>query len=685
MKPIALFGAGFLALASLAPALAQSSDARDARDTRGGEPRTLNTPRSFTEARTKSGWQARARDIRENVLVSCGLWPLPEKAPLNAKIFGRLEKDGYSIEKVYFQTYPGFYLAGNLYRPLDKGPGPFPGILNPHGHWKEGRLVDNEDGSSMARCINFARQGMVAFAYDMVGYNDTMQVGQHRAFATNSVNLLWNISLMGLQTWNSVRALDFLESLPDVDPKRLACTGESGGGTQTFMLGAIEDRLAAQAPIVMVSHTMQGGCLCENAPGLRVNDFNVDIAASVAPRAQILVACTGDWTKATMTMEGPALESVYRLFKAPQNLRYVIFDYKHNYNKTSREAVYEWFGKHLLKHPDPSSLKETPYQKLTEAEMLVFKEEKLPSDALNHDQFIASLIKSARHQLDDLKPYDKRSLANYKDTLFPAYRHTLKVEFPERGLQAEIGEVKQMGQYTTTALTLGREGKGDRIPATMISPAKDSLKATVVLAGPTGKAAFVHPDGTPAGLARKLTDRGFSVLLLDMFQTGELANPAAAKQRNPFERHFTTYNRTDMQEQVQDLITACSFARAHSKLGKRTVILCGTGRAGLAAMLAAPGADAVVADCDHFDPSNPQSLLLSSVFVPGLLKIGAFEGVATLAAPNPLVLHNTGGKFTTAWLRDAYSAAGAAKSFRESSTRLEDDALVQQIANLKVR
>ncbi len=113
---------------------------------------------------------------------------------------------------------------------------------------------------------------------------------RHRRFATNQVNLLWNISLMGLQTWNSIRALDFLESLPDVDRKRLACTGASGGGTQTFMLGAVEDRLAAQAPVVMVSHTMQGGCLCENAPGLRVEYSNMEIAAAAAPRPQILVA-----------------------------------------------------------------------------------------------------------------------------------------------------------------------------------------------------------------------------------------------------------------------------------------------------------------------------------------------------------------------------------------------------------
>ncbi len=99
---------------------------------------------------------------------------MPEKTPLNARMFGKIERDGYSVEKVYFQSYPGFYVGGNLYRPLGRGAGPFPAILNTHGHWEHGRLWRTPElCSNPGRCINFARQGMVAFAYDMVGYNDT--------------------------------------------------------------------------------------------------------------------------------------------------------------------------------------------------------------------------------------------------------------------------------------------------------------------------------------------------------------------------------------------------------------------------------------------------------------------------------------------------------------------------------
>src|SRR5258705_3372278 len=156
---------------------ATAAGALPPKDERAGTPKTLDTLRTFPEVGSRAEWEARAKELREHILVSCGLWPMSEKTPLNAEIFDRIERDGYSVEKVYFQSYPGFYVAGNLYRPLGKGKGPFPAVLNPHGHWATGRLNDTKEGSIAARCISFARQGMVAFSWDMTGYNDMMQLG----------------------------------------------------------------------------------------------------------------------------------------------------------------------------------------------------------------------------------------------------------------------------------------------------------------------------------------------------------------------------------------------------------------------------------------------------------------------------------------------------------------------------
>src|SRR6266404_731562 len=401
-------------------------------DQPAGAVKDLNTSREFPAISSRREWRQRAQEIREQILVSCGLWPMPHKAALQPRIFDRVERDGYTVEKVYFQTLPGFYLGGNLYRPLGRGNRPFPAILNPHGHWKEGRLADNQDGSIPARCINFARQGMIAFSYDMVGFNDTFFVdhgnvsaenfyARHRRFATNQICQLWNVSLMGLQTCNSIRALDFLESLPDVDHKRLACTGESGGGTQTYMLGAVDDRLAAQAPVVMVSHIMQGGCSCENAPGLRVEYSNMEIAAAAAPRPQILVAATGDWTKDTLTVEGPAIKHIYDLLNAPENFHFVRFDFGHNYNQTSREAVYEWLAPRLLGKSCPTSLKEPPYQKEPDPDLRVFPDGKLPADALSQEQLIHLMIQRWQAQWRALRPTSARKLEKFKEAIFPVW------------------------------------------------------------------------------------------------------------------------------------------------------------------------------------------------------------------------------------------------------------------------
>ena len=650
----------------------------------------LNTPRDFPIITSRAQWETRAREIREQILVSAGLWPMPEKTPLQTKVFGKIIRDGYSIEKVAIQPWPGFYLAGNLYRPLGKGNGPFPGVLNPHGHWPKGRMVDDKDGSIAARCISFARQGMIAFSYDMVGYNDTRFADSpategdfykvHRHFATNdNANLLWSITLMGLQTWDSIRALDFLESLPDVDKSRLACTGESGGGTQTFLLGAIDDRLAAQAPVVMVSHVMQGGCGCENMPGLRVEYSNMEIAAAAAPRPQIMVAATGDWTKDMPRVEGPAVESVYRLLGAPEKLRYVQFDFGHNYNQTSREAVYDWFGHVLLDHPDAVSLKEAPYTKEPDADLRVFPDGQLPGDALTEEQLIASLKKRAQDRFASLLPRDTASLENFQRVMLPAWRHTLQVEWPQQSGHVSVNSKTLDNDYTVSELEISRPG-GRKIAAVLFppsgSPRKSSRPNLVILVHPDGGSAFFDAVGKPIGLAKILSEKGNSVLVIKKFST--------TPPRDQFANFFSGYNRTLLQERVADLLAVCSEATVGFGTGGsfRTTV-CGSGRAGLWALLAAPAADAVVADCDGLEANNDQALLAPDLFCPGIRRIGDFEGAAILASPHPLLLYNLGKNFPDKSVHAVYSTLKSGKDFRAESNHPTDEALAGWISRAR--
>ncbi len=662
-----------------------------ATDQRAREITTLNTPRTFPEITSKADWEKRAKEIREQILVSAGLWPMPEKTSLNASVFGKIEHEEYTVEKVYFESLPGFFVCGNLYRPAGKGHGPFPAVLNPHGHWPEGRLVDNTNGSVAARCINFAKQGMIAFSYDMFGYNDThfpLPAGSkhtletfyatHRHFATNTpVPMLWNINLMGLQLWDSIRAMDFLEELADVDKTRIAITGASGGGTQTFMLGAVDDRLAAQSPVVMVSHTMQGGCGCENMPGLRVEFSNMDIAAAAAPRPQLMVAASGDWTKDMMTVEGPTVESIYKLFDATERLRYVRYESKHNYNQTSREAVYGWFDKCLLNSGDGAPVKEATYTKDPDNELLVFPENKLPSQAISENELITYLMERTRKQLDKLTPHGKASLADYKKVLSPAWRHTLQLDIPENGVSGTFDAASKVTDEFSgcswTRLAIGRSGKGDRISAMMFKPARPINNTLVVLASNKGNAVFLDNKGQPTGLARSLVDANIQVITFDLFST--------PTNRNEVDLFFTTYNKTTMQERVQDIATVAAFARGATKAATKLVLI-GEGKAGLAAILAAPLVDAVAADCSAADNSD-LFRVKPEIFVPGLRSVGDFIGVATLAAPNPILICADYKKFSAGLLRDVYKDLHATRAFQWEYAWPKDDEIVKWVARLK--
>jgi len=668
-----------LALGGIAPAASVVANGLPASDQRASRFVDLNTPRSFAPPDSRRDWEAMARDIREATLVHNGLWPMPPKTPLNARVTDRVERDGYTLEKVVIETRPGFFLAGNLYRPLGKGSGPFPAVLNPHGHGKDGRLHDDDQYSNPARCIQFARNGVIALNYDMVGYNDTMQLGAHRKFLLQPELQLWSLSLMGLQTWNSIRAVDFLLSLPDVDKRRIACTGESGGGTQTFLLGAADERLAAQAPVCMVSHSMQGGCQCENAPGLRVRYSNMEYAASPAPRPQVLVACTGDWTRATLKIEGPAIQRVYALFGRRAPFATALHPFNHNYNLTSRQTVYEWFNLHLLREPENAFSFERPYEKIPDAQARLLKDGEVFPGALGEEAFVESLIRERRGAFEGLLPKGLDSSELFRASQRVAWRHNLQLDTGAR-LIAQPSPRKDFGNVFATPVAFGRVGAGDRLGGVWFEPRTRRRSTAIVLANLEGKKANLTADGSPGGLAAYLVNAGFPVLVFDLFLTGDTADTAAAAKRKPLEKFFTTYNRTDAQERVQDLVTAVQLTRESFRA--RRVVVCGEGRAGLLAMLAAPVADGVVADGSQLDTTDDAVFMAEDIFMPGIRAMGGFEGVLGMAAPNKLLLHNLGPRFGVEAINQCYRAVRADRYRTLSMGRLPTEQLAKEMEKL---
>jgi acetyl xylan esterase AXE1 len=662
-----------LALAQSA-SLAQEAPKNDLRLT---EIRHLDLTYNFAGYRSQEEWLDRAARLKKQILVSAGLWPTPAKTHLQPTIFGKVDRGDHTVEKVYFESYPGFYVTGNLYRPKNVS-GKLPAVLCPHGHWTYGRLENQQLNSGPARAASFARQGYIAFSYDMVGYNDSAAVS-HRFAAGHRENVvdresLWSVNLLGLQLWNSIRSIDFLLTLPEVDPERVACTGESGGGTQTFLLTAVDDRVKLSAPVNMVSFLMQGGSVCENAPNLRIDTNNVEIASLAAPRPMMMVSATGDWTKNMMTSEYPAVGRIYKLFDAEDKLTAIQIDADHNYNQPSREAVYGWFAHWFLGKAETTPVKERGNAVAPINDLLVFFGRPRPENELNESQLTENLIETRKKQLDEAQPRDAAGLERFREQFGEAFKYSLMAEYPQWGEMAvENLGVKNAPGVVSERLIISRRERGDHVEAVLWKPPKPKPKPVNAFA------LVVEPASND--LITRLVKADYTVLSLKLFPGG--------RQIPDKIKFFTTYNRTDEANRVQDILTAIALLKntLMAYLGnegqKTSLSVVAQGNAGLLALLArglAPAIDRMVIDAAQFDSSSDEAFI-KSMAIPGIRRAGDFTTAVTVAPLTPLLIHNTGNKFKAEKIEAVYNALGKAENFKSQSAKLSDAELVTWLSS----
>ena len=338
---------------------------------------------------SQADWEKRAEVIREGIIKGMKLEQMPARtAPFNTIIHSTREMDGYIVENIAIESFPGFFITGNLYRPLN--PAPFtksPAILSVHGHGPDLRFGE----SMQKRSAAFARMGAVVFAYDMIGYGDSKQVDHKIPIA------------LTLQTYNSQRVIDYLISRPDVDPERIGVTGESGGGTQTILITALDPRIKVSAPVVMVSAYFFGGCTCESGMPIHKSvdhqTNNVEIAALAAPRPMLLVSDGGDWTKNNPRIEFPYVQKVYSTYQVESRVGNVhLAGERHDYGKNKRAAVYNFFGHYLGLNagriPYQDGFDESFVTLLSADELRVFNNQHpIPSSALKGDKAVMNFLK----------------------------------------------------------------------------------------------------------------------------------------------------------------------------------------------------------------------------------------------------------------------------------------------------
>ena len=522
-------------------------------------------------------WEEERQQIRQHLWLCSGLNSKTAAFKARGEVVRTFEHEGLVVENISIETLPGLYVQGNLYRPK-RHEGKLPLILNPHGHGMNSRTVPLSAFSVPHRAMNQALQGHAAFAWSMIGYEkDSMQL-EHRSLLRGDdkkrCNLL-GLSLFGLQLNNSIKVLDYLCSRDDMDTDRIGCTGESGGGTQTYYLAALDDRVKVAAPVAMLSGHFQGGCECENAPLLHLKYSTVHYAALIAPRPLLLCACTGDWTHHTREREYARLRDLYRLYGKEEAIDCFYLDETHNYNRATREAVYAWMKRWLQDETfSEKSLPESGKPVPAPEYLLVFDTPVPPyENAVSTKEALIEMWERLHSQPD---PEENPG-------------HTLNLDIPEES-DILIRSMTPRYAYRSktlaqNAMTYGRFSEDSSLACHFVLP--DAGKRLLVIVRDwKSENQWQKTIEAPPKYVKQWIERGNGILLPLLF--GQRGTPAVRKYRRDIEDAYlyTTFNKTMHTCQAGDLVTTVKMAITEFNVPSSSLDVVAVGDMALRAFLA---------------------------------------------------------------------------------------------------
>ncbi|WDQ16876.1 acetylxylan esterase [Rhodopirellula sp. P2] len=675
--------------------------------------KTLDGHFPFAVPESLEQWESRAEQLRTRVAMATGLHPMLPRPAIQATIHSVVKREGFQVEKVYFESLPGHFVTGLLFRPAGENvsrglnaDGKRPAVLCPHGHG--GRMMRNdadrmksliangdelymESGSlpKLARCATLARMGCVSFIFDMVGYADSVQLSHalaHRRHETrdeefvpagSDPELFFSTSadarlqsILGLQTYNALRSFDFLASLEDVDPSRLAVTGGSGGGTQTILLDALEPRIMASFPNGMVSTSMQGGCACENACLLRIGTGNVELAALMAPKPMGMTAAD-DWTIKMMSDGYPELKQLYSMMNQPENvLCESLVHFKHNYNYVTRRIMYGWMNEHLglgLETP----IVETDYPAITDEEGAVW-DDKHPAPTQRGPQHEKSILSWWDQQNERLLADclgQSATASGFDETIRPALATLFDLPLPEAsGVAVKFSEPvqHQSGATVVSGVVVDRDRRREIPIRKWIAKSAEetALPGTVLWVQSTGKGAAGEPEWSDA-LAKQL-QQSKTVIVIDI--ASMTTDAEAGKQRtNPQPRRASAaftygYNRPLPATRCGDVLAVIA-AFQNSPGGVTLVAPQGAAAYALpAAAIAGPFLTSAVIDVNGFRFADLRHQDDES-FVPGIVKYGDVDALAAWRAPYALTIRDSSG--------EAWATTKAIYQARDASDQIQ--------------
>jgi cephalosporin-C deacetylase-like acetyl esterase len=611
--------------------------------------------RVFDGAITLKEWQERRPRFKQEYLYMLGLWPLPEKTPLEAKITGTLERDGFIVDKLHFQSRPGLYVTGNLYRPK-KAEGKLPAVLYVCGHSGRGR--NGNKTAFQDHGMWFASNGYICLIIDTLQLGEVP--GMHHGTYSNG-RMWWQgagYTPAGVECWNGIRAIDYLINRPDVDAERLAVTGISGGGAATFWIAAADERVKCAVPVSGMSDLesyvsnkiINGHCDCM----FLVNAFGWEwttIACLVAPRPLLFANSDMD---PIFPMDGnrriiDRLRKLYKLHGKPELVDEYVSKGGHAYRPDLRVAIFQWINKHIKN--DTSPVKDADFKPYAGEELRAFPED-LPADQIN-SKVDSVFVPRVRPKLPEAGKFDdwKRALLHeLQDKSFrwpaervpPARSGGETTLITDEGIQVVLGsaiERKELPENPRATLVVLNPGEklGPRfVPEWMsvpnwvagINDARDALTITVSVRG-------IDVPGQRAELSPTIWTR---------------KSPP-----NYFERSMALVGTTADAGRVWDIAATVRYLDEERK-GKYTWRVLGRGQAGVLAAYAAlfePSIKEVVI----FEP--PTSHTEGPIFL-NVLRTLDIPDALGLLAPRPLTLVNTKDN-SFARTEQIYKLAGAGR------------------------
>ena len=582
-------------------------------------------------------WRKKRVEIRKRLLKAWGGFPR-DPCPLNPQILETLQRDGYRVEKIIFQTMPEVWMTANAYVPDRTGR--LPCVLCVHGHWPEAK----QDPHVQSRCIGLAKLGFFVLAVDAFGAGERGIVeGRSEYHGEMVAATLWPIGrpLGGLQLYENRRAVDYLLTRPEVDGSRLGITGASGGGNQTMYAGACDERFKAVVPVCSVGNYQAylgtACCLCEMVPGALEFTEEWGVLSLTAPRALMVINATQDAIQFSVGEAKKSLamvEPVYRLFDRPENVRHAIFEAPHDYNQPMRETMYGWMTRHLKGEGDGAPIPE-PKMKMEDLETLrCYPGATRPDDWMTIPKFAAR----EGHKLCE------RVLAPADASAWRKTASGLKRRLDQEvlgGTQPKPG-AKPHRSATPPAQTFEFEPEpGIRLNATQTAGGAPQRSGTMIILSLEGEA-------KPAdnGLSMAVHQSGRNVVSLTLRATGKHAYSQDKVKRAP--DHYTAewsswLGRPLLGQWVLDLRAALNALEADAGLpGEVTVI--GIGPAGVIALCAAALDSRIqqvvtVGSLASYISDVPFENQRLGILPYGILRdVGDIPHLAALVAPRKLII-----------------------------------------------